>query len=68
MLDKLEAIKARFEDLGVSLTNPEIIGDNKKFGQLSKEYRSLEPIVNAHASYVRLLDDLSFYRDALNGS
>ena len=68
MLDKLEAIKARFEDLGVSLTNPEIIGDNKKFGQLSKEYRSLEPIVNAHASYVRLLDDLSFYREALNGS
>ena len=42
MLDKLEAIKARFEDLGVSLTNPEIISDNKKFGQLSKEYRHLE--------------------------
>jgi peptide chain release factor 1 len=31
MLDKLEAIKARFDDLGVALTNPEIIGDNKKF-------------------------------------
>ena len=30
MLDKLEAIKARFDDLGVALTNPEIVNDNKK--------------------------------------
>ena len=30
MLDKLEAIKARFEQLGVALTNPEIVNDNKK--------------------------------------
>jgi peptide chain release factor 1 len=48
MLDKLEAIKARFDDLGVALTNPEIVNDNKRFMETSKEYRSLEKIVNAH--------------------
>jgi peptide chain release factor 1 len=68
MLDKLEAINARFNDLGVSLTNPEIIADNRKFGQLSKEYRSLEKIVNAYRDYRRVLDDVEFYREALNGS
>jgi peptide chain release factor 1 len=68
MLDKLEAIKARFDDLGVALTNPEIIGDNKKFGQLSKEYRSLEKIVTAYNNYRKVLDDIEFYREALNGS
>lgn len=68
MIDKLEAIKARFDDLGVSLTNPEIIGDNRKFGQLSKEYRSLEKIVTAYADYKKLIEDVSFYREALNGS
>ena len=68
MLDKLEAIKARFDDLGVALTNPEIIGDNKKFGQLSKEYRSLEKFVVAHNEYVKLLEDIDFYKEALNGS
>ena len=67
MLDKLEAIKARFDDLGVALTNPEIIGDNKKFGALSKEYRSLEKIVNAYGAYKKLLDDVAFYKEALNG-
>ena len=67
MLDKLDAIKARFDDLGVALTNPEIISDNKKFGQLSKEYRSLEKIVIAYNEYRKVLDDLDFYREALNG-
>ncbi len=68
MLDKLDAIKARFDDLGVALTNPEIIADNKKFGQLSKEYRSLEKIVLAYAGYKKQLDDVVFYREALNGT
>src|SRR6476469_6081004 len=68
MLDKLEAIKARFDELGVALTNPAIISDNKKFGQLSKEYRSLEKIVNAYTDYKKVLDDVEFYKEALNGS
>ncbi len=67
MLDKLDAIKARFDDLGVALTNPEIIGDNKKFGALSKEYRSLEKIVQAYGDYKKLLDDVDFYKEAIKG-
>jgi peptide chain release factor 1 len=67
MLDKLEAIKARFEDLGVSLTNPEVVGNNRKFTQISKEYRSLEKIVVAYEQYKKLLEDISFNREALNG-
>jgi peptide chain release factor 1 len=68
MLDKLDAIKARFEDLGVSLTNPEIIADNRKFGQLSKEYRSLEKIVTARKDYIKAIEDVEFYKEALNGT
>ncbi|MCR6721693.1 MAG: peptide chain release factor 1 [Chitinophagaceae bacterium] len=67
MLDRLEAIKARFDQLGVSLTNPEIVGNNRKFAETSKEYRSLEKIVHAHDAYRKILDDLQFYREALAG-
>jgi peptide chain release factor 1 len=67
MLDKLEAIKARFEDLGVALTNPEIVNDNKKFGAMSKEYRGLEKIVQSYEEYRNLLGDIDFNREALNG-
>ena len=67
MLDKLEAIKARFEQLGVALTNPEIVSDNKKFAATSKEYRSLEKIVNATMNIKKFLADIEFYKEALNG-
>ncbi|HMO62252.1 MAG TPA: peptide chain release factor 1 [Ferruginibacter sp.] len=67
MLDKLDAIKARFMDLGVALTNPEIVSDNKKFASVSREYRSLEKIVKARDAYVKLLDDIEFNKEVLNG-
>ena len=67
MLDKLEAIKARFDEVGIALTNPEIIADNRKFGMYSKEYRSLEKIVKAYNDYRKVLDDTAFYKEALNG-
>jgi peptide chain release factor 1 len=65
MLDKLEAIKAKYDNIGVSLTNPEIISDNKKFGALSKEFRSLEKIVTLYKSYLTLLDDIEFNKEVM---
>jgi len=67
MLDRLEAIKAKFDDIGVALTNPEVVSNNKRFSQLSKEYRSLEKIVLAYERYKKLLSDLEFNKEALNG-
>jgi peptide chain release factor 1 len=68
MLDKLDAIKAKFDNLGVALTNPEIVSDNKKFSAMSKEYRSLEKIVIARNAYVKLLDDIEFNKEVLNSN
>lgn len=65
MLDKLEAIKARFDDLGVALTNPEVVSDNKRFSTVSKEYRKLEPIVNAYKQYRSCLDSIAFGKEVL---
>ncbi|MEY2649158.1 MAG: peptide chain release factor 1 [Bacteroidota bacterium] len=67
MLDKLEAIKAKFDEIGIALTNPEVVSDNKRFSQLSKEYRSLEKIVVAYNQYKSLLSDIDFNREALMG-
>jgi peptide chain release factor 1 len=68
MLDKLDAIKARFDELGVALTNPEIVSDNKKFSAMSKEYRSLGKIVDVRNAYVKLLDDIEFNKEVLNSN
>ncbi len=65
MLDKLEALEARFTDLGVTLTNPEVVGDNKRFTAVSKEYRKLEPIHDAYKEYKVLLDSIAFGKEVL---
>ena len=68
MLDKLDAIKARFEQVGVALTNPEIINNQKEFGKYSKEYRSLEKVVQPYEEYRKVLADYTFVKDNLNSS
>jgi peptide chain release factor 1 len=67
MLDKLDAIKGKFDNLSVALTNPEIVNDNKQFAAVSKEYRSLEKIVQGRAEYVKVLDDIEFNKEVLGG-
>ncbi|MEN9340025.1 MAG: hypothetical protein RIQ62_1337 [Bacteroidota bacterium] len=65
MLDKLEAIKGRFDNIAVSLTNPEVVSDQKRYSQLSKEYRKLEKIVDAYKQYKNCLDTISFGKEVL---
>ena len=65
IVEKLEAIKARFDDLGVALTNPAIVNDNKRFSQISKEYRKLEKIVDVYKVYRTCIDSLEFAKEVL---
>jgi peptide chain release factor 1 len=65
MLDKLEAIEAKFEQLAISLTNPELINDPKVFGNTSKEYKKLEPIVATIKQYRSTVDGIAFAKEVL---
>ncbi len=51
MIQKLEEIKHRFEEVGLLLVQPEIIQDIKKYLQLNKEYKDLEKIVLKYNQY-----------------
>jgi peptide chain release factor 1 len=68
MIDQLEAIKARFEKVGVALTNPEIINKQKEFQQYSKEYKQLEKIVRPFEEYKKVIVDYDFVKESLNGN
>lgn len=65
MIEKLEALHAKFNDLGIALTNPEIVSDNKKFTQVSKEYKKLEPLMQAYQKYRNCLDSIAFSKEVL---
>lgn len=68
MTDQLDAIKARFEQVGVALTNPEIINNQREFGKLSKEYRDLEKIVQPYNEYIKINADYQFAKEGLNSN
>jgi peptide chain release factor 1 len=58
MIDKLEAIKARFEEVGQLIVQPDAMSDMKQFSKLSKEYKDLEKIVNKYNTYQKLLNGI----------
>jgi peptide chain release factor 1 len=68
MIDQLDAIKARFQQVGVALTNPEIISQQKEFGRLSKEYRDLEKIVQPYEQYLQILHAYDYAKESLNSN
>lgn len=58
MLDKLEAIKERFEEVSELLQQPESMSDMKKYKSLNKEYKDLEKIVVEYRKYQNLLGNI----------
>lgn len=68
MFEQLDAAKARFEQLGLALTNPEIINNQKEFEKTSKEYRSLEKLVKPYEEYKKLLGNYEFAKESLNSN
>lgn len=68
MIEQLESLRARFEQVGVALTNPEIINNSAEYSRYGKEYRELEKIMAPYKEYLRVNSDYEFAREALNGN
>lgn len=59
MLDKLEAIKERFEEVGQLIIQPDAMSDMEKYTQLSKEYKDLEKVVQSYNEYRLVLENIT---------
>ena len=65
MIDKLEAIKDRFEEVGQLIVQPDAMADMKQFSKLSKEYKDLERIVGKYKDYKKVLGGISSAKSML---
>lgn len=54
---KLETLNERYEELGHLLSDPDVIADQNKFREFSKEYSQLEPVVKAFGEYMQAEED-----------
>lgn len=58
MLDQLEAIRERFEEVSQQITMPEVVSDMSKFKRISKEYKDLEKIVIKYKEFSHILQNI----------
>ena len=63
ILDKLEHMAGRFEEIGALLVEPAVIGNQDRFRDLSKEYAQLQPLVQLHAAWRQAQDDRAVAAD-----
>ena len=65
ILSRLDGLKLKYEETGQKLTDPEVIADVKQFIQFNKEYRELEPIIEASERYRTAIANLAEAKDIL---
>jgi len=65
ILEKLEGVKQRFLEVGDQLTKPEILSDMDKYIKLNKEYKGLQPIIEAYEKYKLTLSNISSAKELL---
>ena len=57
--NKLETVKDRFEEIAGLLADPDVIGDQNQFRDLSMEYARIEPVVGLFSQFETLTADIS---------
>jgi peptide chain release factor 1 len=62
LLDKLQAIKERWEEVERELSSPDVMSDMKRFAQLNREYKELQVIVDKYAIYKNVQSNLDHAR------
>lgn len=66
MLDKLQAVKEKYIYLEEQLADPATIGDMDKWKKVNKEYKNLQPIVDAYDLYAKTYANLESAKSVLS--
>ena len=65
LLNKLEHLVVRFEEVGTLISDPNVISDMKRYVKLNKEYSELQKIINARNEYKDVYDSIEEAKDIL---
>jgi hypothetical protein len=65
LLEKVMSLQEKYQSLQNQLVDPEVISDMKKYVQLNKDYKELQPIIDAGLEYKKLVENLASAKDIL---
>ncbi len=65
ILDKLEAIKERYDNIAREMSAPDVMEDMKRYVKLNKDYKELAPVVEAYKDYKNILGNIENAKEIL---
>ncbi len=65
LLSKLSGLREKYEGISTQISDPGVMSDMKRYVALNKEYRELEPIVEAGEKYRKMVTDLEGAKEIL---
>ena len=65
LLEKVLSLQGKFQSLQDQLASPEVMSDMKKYVQLNKDYKELEPIIRTGLEYKKIVDEIASAKDIL---
>jgi len=66
MLDKLEGIKLKYDEIEHQMSDPDVMSDMKRYIKLSKDYKSLQSIMEAYEKYKSILANLDHAKNIIH--
>jgi peptide chain release factor 1 len=66
ILNRLKGVRARFDEVGQLLTDPSVIANMDRYVKLNREYKQLEPVVEAYEAYTNLLSNIENAKEILS--
>lgn len=65
ILEKLDGLVARFEEVSTLITDPAVITDQKRYVKLTKEYKELGDLMKARKEYIQTLQSINEAKDII---
>ncbi|HSJ12181.1 MAG TPA: peptide chain release factor 1 [Gillisia sp.] len=59
MIEKLNIVKQRFDEVNDLIIQPEVISDQKRYIELNKEYKDLKALMDVRDRYIELTDNIA---------
>ena len=65
ILEKLDGLESRFEEVSTLITDPDVITDQSRYVKLTKEWKDLGDIMEARKNYLACLNSIKEAKDIL---
>lgn len=66
ILERLDGLVSRFEEISTLITDPSVIADQKRYVKLTKEYKELDDLMNARKEFIQLLANIAEAKEILS--